>query len=179
MDGILVGIGTALADDPLLTARPNGPRNATRIVLDSKARLTLKSKLVTTARETPVLILTGSSAPQDKCENLRNSGVEVLAIELDRNGQLDALAVANELGRRRMTNVLIEGGSHLLGSFFDAELIDEVHVFIAPKLVGGTDALTPVSGTGSDSIPNLSSLDATSIERLGDDVYITGVMKRG
>ena len=178
MDGILVGIGTALADDPLLTARPVGPRTATRIVIDSKARLPINSKIVNTVHEAPVLVLTSELAPEDKCMDLRNSGVEVLMLASDSAGHPSAIAVATELGRRRMTNVLIEGGGRLLGSFFDARLIDEVHVFIAPKLVGGAHAVTPISGHGRDSIPEVASLDATSIELHDDDVYVRGSVKK-
>lgn len=183
MDAIIVGAGTASADDPLLTARPPGPRTPTRIVVDAQGKLGTDSQLAQTARETPVLLATTSAADASRLHTLEQLGVEVLHCEpadssrRDKPGgsqSVDLTALLAELGRRRMTNVLVEGGGALLGSFFDTELIDEVHVVIAPKLVGGSEAVTPVGGTGLDQVPELSQLDAPSITLLGDDVYVNG-----
>ncbi len=84
------------------------------------------------------------------------------------------LLLLDELGRRRMTNVLVEGGGQLLGSLFDAGEIDEVHVFIAPKLAGGQDAVTPVGGLGVEQMSQARQLPVPIVERLGDDVYWHG-----
>ncbi|HID21256.1 MAG TPA: bifunctional diaminohydroxyphosphoribosylaminopyrimidine deaminase/5-amino-6-(5-phosphoribosylamino)uracil reductase RibD, partial [Planctomycetaceae bacterium] len=133
MDAILVGIGTVEADDPLLTARPAGHRVATRVVFDSRARLPLQSQLVRTLSEAPLLIAAGGDAPAENIERLRSAGIEVLQIAARSPGigstRPDPLPVLRELGGRRMTNVMIEGGARLLGSFFDQQLIDEIHVF--------------------------------------------------
>ena len=178
MDGILVGVATALVDDPSLTARPPGPRQATRIIVDSTARLPVNSRLVETARQTPVLLLTTVNADTDRCERLRAMGVEVVQIDSDPHGKCGVESVAVELGRRRLTNVLVEGGSQILGAFFDRNLIDEVHTFISPKIVGGLTALTPVAGIGMAWIPQHSSLDEPVVELVGEDVYIHGLLKR-
>src|SRR5262249_25729599 len=126
MDGILVGIGTALADDPLLTARPAGSRVATRIVLDSRGRLPVECQLVVTARQVPTLVA-AASAEEEKRRALTAAGCEVLALP-GRDGKTDVVALLQELGRqRRFTNLLVEGGAAVLGTFLDAGLIDEVH----------------------------------------------------
>lgn len=173
MDAILVGSGTALADDPLLTARPNGVRVATRIVIDSMATLPITSKLVQTANDTPVLLATSNQAPPQKCKALQNAGVEVLKL----NGETPSERLAellDELGSRQMTNLLIEGGGKLLGDAFDQKLVDELLVFIAPKIIGGTAAPSPLGGNGVDGISNAALLKNASIEQVGSDIFIRG-----
>jgi diaminohydroxyphosphoribosylaminopyrimidine deaminase/5-amino-6-(5-phosphoribosylamino)uracil reductase len=171
MDGILVGIGTVLADDPLLTARPPGPRTATRIVLDTHARTPTTSQLVRTARDAPTLIVTAESAAPEK--NLRALGCEVLRLP----SQHDLLSIPlllAELGRRRMTNLLVEGGSAVLGAFLDAQAIDEVHVFISRQLAGGVEAKTPIGGHGIDRIADTLRLGNCTMEMLDGDLYLGG-----
>jgi len=179
MDGIITGIGTVLADDPLLTARPRGPRIPARIVLDSRARLPLDSQLVQTLAEAPLLLATTSEADEDRIGALRAAGVEILMCEPEPENSRCCLSnLLTELGRRRMTNVLIEAGSHVLGAFHDQLLIDEVHCFIAPKILGGTNAPGPVGGTGLSRIPQQADLLSPTVERLGDDLYLHGVIRR-
>lgn len=172
MDAILVGIGTVLADDPLLTARPAGPRVATRVVLDSQARLPINAQLVRTVVQAPVLVVTTSAAPVDRCQSLRDAGVEILQIEADPGDRPSLPILAAELGRRRLTNILVEGGSQVLGALFDAGLIDEVHAFISPKLIGGATAKSPISGCGLGLVPQEISLDEPQIQILDHDVYV-------
>jgi diaminohydroxyphosphoribosylaminopyrimidine deaminase/5-amino-6-(5-phosphoribosylamino)uracil reductase len=179
MDAIIVGIGTALVDDPQLTARPAGPRVATRVVLDSTARLPVASKLVATAREIPLLVATGESAPAERVAALRAAGAEVLAFaaEPGETGPSPA-AVLRELGGRRSTNVLIEGGSRLLGAFYDRQLIDEAHVFLGTKLLGGEGAKSPLGGMGRAEVPALPSLENVAIEIIEGDIYVRGFARR-
>src|SRR5208337_754462 len=165
MDAIVVGIGTVLADDPLLTARPPGPRIAARIVLDTHGRLPATSQLVKTAHLLPVIVASAATTRQE----LRNLGVEILS--LPAGGSRPAIpALLDELGRRRLTNILVEGGSEVLGSFLDADAIDEVHVFIAPRLVGGTGARTPIGGRGVERIAGSLSLTEWRVGEVGGDV---------
>ncbi len=178
MDAILVGIGTAIADDPALTARPAGPRIATRIVVDSLARLPIESQLVQTVSEAPVLVFTTEAAPVDRCLRLRNAGVEVLTIDSDCDRKPDLNRVAQELGCRRFTNVLVEGGGQMLGAFFDKSLIDEVHTFIAPILIGGFDAPSPLAGLGLELMADCSRIDQPVVEMLDGDLYIHGPLRR-
>ena len=173
MDGILVGRGTALRDDPLLTARPPGPRQALRIVLDSRASLRDDCQLVRTARSVPLLVVVGPEAPDDQMRRLEAAGCEVWTAGGDTPAQR-VQHVLDELGRRRLTNVLVEGGGQLLGSLLDAQEIDEVHVFVAAKLVGGEQAVSPVAGTGLPTIAAALTLERPCSECLEDDVYIHG-----
>lgn len=177
VDAIMVGRRTAEIDDPLLTARPSAIRTASRIVVDSRAQIDLQSRLIRTAPETPVIIVVGPDASAHKCQQLATAGCEVLTCEAtdadDRIGQL-----LDGLGRRQMTNVLVEGGSQLLGTLFDQQLVDEVHVFIAPKIVGGAGATTAVAGHGIGNIGEALTWDLPVMETLDGDVYLTGRVRR-
>jgi diaminohydroxyphosphoribosylaminopyrimidine deaminase/5-amino-6-(5-phosphoribosylamino)uracil reductase len=181
MDAILVGIGTALRDDPQLTARPSGPRLATRVVVDSLARLPIGSQLVQTARDVPLLVVTSPGASSDNISRLQECGAEVLVLPqvaeqpATRSGErVDLDRLFAELGRRQFTNVLVEGGSHLLGSLFDGGFVDEVHVFVAPKIVGGAAAPSAVAGEGWAEMKFVSTLPSVAVAQVGDDVYISG-----
>ncbi len=174
MDAVVAGIGTVRADDPLLTARPPGPRTATRIVIDPHARLPRESQLVRTAREAPVLWFVADDIPPEQTAPIMALGVECRRLPFVAGHGFDHRAWLNELGQRSMTHVLVEGGGTLLGSLFDADLIDEYHVFIAPKLVGGQTAVSPLSGLGRDCIPAAASLQNVVVTPLDCDLYIHG-----
>ena len=177
VDGIMVGSGTALADDPLLTARPAGVRTPARIVLDSQARLPLTSQLVKTAGEAPVIVAVASNALPEHGRALERAGCEVLRCPgASPAERLPALLA--ELGRRQMTNVLVEGGAQLLGSLFDAGQVDEAHVFIAPKLVGGGAAPGPIGGDGRRLMAEAVSLINPAIDQAGTDLYVRGRLSR-
>lgn len=177
VDAILVGIGTAVADDPLLTARPAGPRVATRIVLDSRAQLASESQLVRTAHDVPVLIAVSAEASSSDIERLVAQGCEVFPCEGKTHvARTDMLL--RELGRRQMTNVLVEGGAHVLGTLVDARLIDEVQVYIAPKVIGGSDAPAAVMGLGVESISQSLTLVHTLVRDVAGDLYFSGRVAR-
>ncbi|HWL07771.1 MAG TPA: bifunctional diaminohydroxyphosphoribosylaminopyrimidine deaminase/5-amino-6-(5-phosphoribosylamino)uracil reductase RibD [Planctomicrobium sp.] len=179
MDAILVGVGTALADDPLLTARPSGARTALRVVLDPNARLPVSSRLIRTIDEAPVLIVVSEQAEPERVSALENAGAEVFVSPLRDDGLgIELSPVMQELGRRRLTNLLVEGGSRVLGTFLDEQLIDEVHCFIAPKLVGGSQALTPIGGLGSELIPQQPTLVKPVMQMVGEDLYLHGRVSR-
>ncbi len=174
MDAVIVGVGTAVADDPQLTARPPGPRVATRVVLDASARLPLRSRLATTATEVPVIVAATLSASAQRVHDLRGLGVRVLELPESSPGRIDVGALLDELGRRGMTNVLVEGGGRVLGSFFDAGEVDEVDVFVAPIVEGGSHGYTPVRGAGIDEMSAALRLDAPTVSRVDEDVRIQG-----
>lgn len=182
MDAVVVGAGTARTDDPSLAARlPNGatpPRVAHRVVLDGSASLSLDSQLVRTAREVPVLVFATDAATEEKVAALVAAGVEVVRVDACESARSrpDVAVVLRDLGDRRFTNVLVEGGGQLLGSFFDAKLIDEVHVFVSPKLIG--NGPVPVDGVGLSRIPSVPSLNRIRSERTGVDVYVNGHVDR-
>jgi diaminohydroxyphosphoribosylaminopyrimidine deaminase / 5-amino-6-(5-phosphoribosylamino)uracil reductase len=173
MDAIVVGRGTAAADDPLLTARPPGPRTALRIVVDTRASLSLSCQLVRTAREVPVLVAVGVEASSDNCSRLREAGCEILVCS-GTTPEARLKLLFDELGRRRITNVLVEGGGQLFGSLFDARLIDEVHVFMAPKLAGGGQAPSPIAGHGIDAISTALAIEDIAVQEIDGDVYLHG-----
>jgi len=171
VDAIVVGRGTVEADDPLLTARPLGPRQAVRVVVDSRATLSAESQLVRTAAESPVLVAAGPLASPADVRRLQQAGCEVFVSPAESPGdRLEALL--DELGRRRMTNVLVEGGARLLGSCFDRRLVDEVHVFVAPKIAGGAGAASPVGGEGVERMDQALGLADCAWRPLGDDLYL-------
>jgi diaminohydroxyphosphoribosylaminopyrimidine deaminase/5-amino-6-(5-phosphoribosylamino)uracil reductase len=173
MDAVVVGIGTVLTDDPLLTVRPPGPRTPTRIVLDSRLRMPVQARLVQTAREAPTLVATAARIDPERAIALETAGVEVLHLPSS-EGRPRMPLLLQELGRRRFTNVLVEGGGAVLGSFLDARAIDEFHVFVAPKLVGGAAALTPVGGLGVATIAEALPLAEWRVEQLDGDVLLHG-----
>jgi diaminohydroxyphosphoribosylaminopyrimidine deaminase / 5-amino-6-(5-phosphoribosylamino)uracil reductase len=172
VDAVVVGCETARQDDPLLTARPPGPRTAVRVVLDTRASLSNDSQLVRTAAAAPLLVAVGQESSAADRERLAAAGCEVFVCDGQTHAErLDSLLA--ELGRRRMTNVLFEGGSRVFGSLLDAGAIDEVHVFIAAKLVGGASAPSAVAGRGIDQMSAALRLEQPQIRQLADDVYIT------
>ena len=177
MDAILVGRRTADQDDPLLTARPPGPRRALRIVMDSQASLSAQSQLVKTAKESPVMIVTHPNAEEQKLRRLESFGCEVFCCSSEsRVERMNELLT--ELGRRRITNVLAEGGGHLLGSLFELEAIDEVHVFVAPKLVGGESPVAAIMGSGIAQMTDALTLQSFDVQQVERDLYISGRMNR-
>ena len=179
VDAVVTGAGTVRSDDPRLTARPVGPRTATRVVLDGNGTsIHAESQLVKTVAEAPLIVCLSDGQPDAVAERIQNLGAEVLRLPADSAGRLCVRSLLKELGRREMTHVLVEAGGGVMGAFFDAESIDEVHVFVAPKLVGGSEALSPVGGTGRDLIPKLSDLSSMQIERFDDDVLIRGRVVR-
>ena len=176
VDAIIVGRRTAEMDDPLLTARPADgvvPRVATRVIVSSQAQLSPGSRLLQTAGDVPVLLACGPEARKRDVRRLAGKGVEVLPFLAPTRFER-TLQLLDELGSRRMTNVLVEGGSQLLGALLDARQLDEVHVFIAPKLFGGEEAPSPIAGAGFSDVASALPLGNLAVERLGDDIYVHG-----
>jgi diaminohydroxyphosphoribosylaminopyrimidine deaminase/5-amino-6-(5-phosphoribosylamino)uracil reductase len=174
MDVIIIGRGTLVADDPLLTARPSGPRTATRVVLTATGDgLPATCRLLETVEDAPVLVVTQESAVP-RFASWRTRGAEVLGLPAGPTGHLDVKSVLTELGRRGMTNVLVEGGAGTLGGFLDAGEIDEVHAFIAARLIGGSAAPSAIGGFGITELDRSLRLTDWQMERLGDDLLIHG-----
>ena len=177
MDAIITGAGTVRADDPLLTARPTGARTALRVVVDrSGESVSPKGQLMRTIDKAGVLICVEEAyVNADHVKELNDLGAEILSTNSDEPVLRQLL---QELGRRELTNVLVEAGGGLQGSFFDEDMVDEVHVFIAPKIVGGREAVPAVSGLGMATVPELSSLCSTSLRQFGDDILIEGRLRQ-
>jgi len=175
MDAIITGAGTVRSDDPLLTARPEGVRTPLRVVIDADgASLQPHTNLVKSLAEGPVLVCVANDAATDEIVRLRSLGVDVINCAVSEPGQIDLRAVMAELGRRGCTNVLTEAGSGILGSLFDSSLIDEVHIFIAPRLIGGASARGPIGGLGIESIPTIPNVKHVRQTSIGDDLLIEG-----
>lgn len=180
MDAIITGAGTVRADDPLLTARPAGRRIPLRVVVDSTGQsLNADSQLVKTAAEVPVLVsVAKEKADPGHLQMLQRHGVEInFASGVSHGERLRSLL--EELGERECTNVLVEAGGGLFGAFFDECLVDEAHVFIAPKFVGGSEAMSPIGGGGLSAIPPSESLRNQQVLQLGNDVLIRGRINYG
>ncbi len=179
VDAILIGSRTAMEDDPKLTVRlPEGEtplRTPTRIVFDSGGTLSAFSELALTARDVPLLLVFGPEAPVEKKVFWESKGAEVLVIDAPTREQR-LILLMEELTERGMTNVLVEGGGELLGRLFDLEMIDEVKVFVAPKIVGGKEAVVPVGGVGRELMRKAATLKNRKTEIVGPDILISGAI---
>jgi diaminohydroxyphosphoribosylaminopyrimidine deaminase/5-amino-6-(5-phosphoribosylamino)uracil reductase len=171
-DAVAVGIGTALADDPRLTARIEGvARQPRRVVFDSEARLPLGSQLVKGVAEVPLTLVCSRAAKRTAVQALENADVDVIVA----TGENEAARVAHaldELGQRDVQSLLLEGGPHLAGAFLEAGEIDEARMFVAPLLLGGTKAKTALEGIGIEEVAAAQRPMAVETERIDDDVLI-------
>jgi diaminohydroxyphosphoribosylaminopyrimidine deaminase/5-amino-6-(5-phosphoribosylamino)uracil reductase len=169
-DAILIGGHTATVDDPSLTDRSGKPRRRPlmRIVLDNNLQLATESKLVATASETPTIAFSNSNDIQ-KREALEKHGVHVVKID-----SRDIASVLRELRTRELQSVLVEGGSEVAGSFWDAGLVDKATFLYAPLIIGGNNAPAAIGGKGARSLDGVSRLQDVSITRYGEDIEVTG-----
>jgi diaminohydroxyphosphoribosylaminopyrimidine deaminase/5-amino-6-(5-phosphoribosylamino)uracil reductase len=186
-DAVLVGVGTVLADDPRLTVRPESfapalreqfepllGRQPLRVVLDSQARTPPTAHLVSGELPGHTLVLITEHAPDDRRAALAATAAEVLVVpELD--GRVHpGLAMRLLAERWGVTSVLVEAGGTLVATLLEAHLVDKVYAFLAPKVVGGMAAPTPVEGTGCPEMGQALTLQDLSVEQFGDDVLIAG-----
>jgi diaminohydroxyphosphoribosylaminopyrimidine deaminase/5-amino-6-(5-phosphoribosylamino)uracil reductase len=171
-DAVAVGIHTARADDPALTARVDGvARQPKRVVFDSEASLPLDSKLVQSVAEAPVILVCSRAAKRTAVQALEALGVEVI-VASGGNEAARVRSALEELGEREIQSLLLEGGPHLAGVFFEAGEIDEVRMFVAPMIVGGREALGAVEAQGVETIADAVRALATDVERIDNDVLI-------
>ncbi len=176
VDAILVGIGTVLADDPLLTARRPGKsdcRQPIRIVADAGLRLPVSSRLVQTAREIPVWAACAEDAPPDRELRLRDLGVDVLRLPA-KEGRVNLERLLKELGNRRVTSLLVEGGAQIHGQFLEKRLADAFYFFYAPKILGDPEALPIVSGGKREAMSEALNAYDIGVKRFGWDIMLSG-----
>lgn len=167
-DAILVGIGTVLIDDPLLTCRTGG-KNPIRLILDRHGRLPLSSKIAQTAREVLTYLFCLKTTPLETLKALELLGIRVCPLEV-----LSLSAVAQYGLTQKIESILIEGGGTVLESAFQEGILDEVQIILAPKIFGGRDARTPVEGRGVDSVDSGWNLEGCSMRMFGNDFLIQG-----
>jgi diaminohydroxyphosphoribosylaminopyrimidine deaminase / 5-amino-6-(5-phosphoribosylamino)uracil reductase len=174
-DAIMVGVGTAVIDDPLLTDRSGLPRRRplVRIILDETLRLSQASQLVKTAAEAPLVIFSGNDVEDSKVKALRDCSVDI-----DNSGTRDLSSVLKNLARRSLHSVLLEGGPTLAGSFVDAALINKATFFVSPIIIGGNDAPGAVGGSGVDVVRHALKLRDVRTAQRGEDLEITGYPER-
>jgi diaminohydroxyphosphoribosylaminopyrimidine deaminase/5-amino-6-(5-phosphoribosylamino)uracil reductase len=171
-DAVAVGIGTALADDPQLNARVEGTqRQPRRIVFDSEARLPLDSQLVRSTPELPLIVIVSRAAPRLATDALEAAGADIVVA----TGENEPARVRNalaQLGAAGVTSILLEGGPHLAGAFLDAGEVDEIRLFLAPVVVGGSTARDPLEGEGAERIAEATRALTLDCEQVADDVLI-------
>lgn len=176
-DAIVAGIGTVLADDPRLTRRPRiaGASPFVRVVLDRTLRLPLASRLVSSSRQGAVVVFCASDASASKRRRLTSAGVEVASVPL-RQGRLDLETVLQNLARRAVGRVLVEGGGELHASFIETGLADRMVLYLAPLLLGGRSAHAVIGGNGVARVKDAPVLRSTRCTRLGDGWLIEGTL---
>ena len=177
VDGICVGIATVLADDPALTSRLKGRKDPVRIVLDSELRTPMKSKLVQTARKTKTIIATTRKADKRKRARLEKAGVEILVVRQDK-GRVDLKQLLEKVYQMGLNSLLVEGGAVTHGGFVDAGLVDSVAMFLAPKIIGGSEAPSGVGGRGIGNLQDALHLLTPRIEYLGPDILVLADVRR-
>ncbi len=178
-DAVAVGVGTAVADDPMLTARGMpvaAGRAALRVVLDPHARLPLTAALLATLDEAPVLVVAGSGAPAERVSALQSAGADV-EVTPAAHGPMYLGEALDALGRREVQSVLVEGGPTIAGAMLDAGLVDVLAWVVAPVVIGGDGAPVAARGVGADRIAGAPRVQRPRIERLGDDVLVMGRLR--
>jgi diaminohydroxyphosphoribosylaminopyrimidine deaminase/5-amino-6-(5-phosphoribosylamino)uracil reductase len=177
VDAVAVGIGTALADDPQLTARVLGAvRQPRRVVFDSTARLPLQSKLVSSASELPLIVVVSRAAPRTATDALETAGVHVV-VATGANEPARVRSALDQLGELGITSILLEGGPRLAGAFLDADEIDEVRIFVAPLLLGGHAARDLLEGEGVPRISDALRALTLDCESIAGDLLISARLR--
>ncbi|MBV9416243.1 MAG: bifunctional diaminohydroxyphosphoribosylaminopyrimidine deaminase/5-amino-6-(5-phosphoribosylamino)uracil reductase RibD [Solirubrobacterales bacterium] len=176
-DAVAVGIGTALADDPQLTARIEGvTRQPRRVVFDSLGRLPLTSKLVRDARQVPLTVVVSRAAPRAATDALATHGADVV-VATGENETARVRSALDQLGSDGIGSLLLEGGPRLAGAFLDAGEVDELRLFLAPMVLGGRTARDPLEGEGVDAIADAARALTLECVRVGGDLLVSARMR--
>jgi diaminohydroxyphosphoribosylaminopyrimidine deaminase/5-amino-6-(5-phosphoribosylamino)uracil reductase len=177
VDGVLVGIGTVLKDDPQLTARVKAGRDPYRIVLDSRLKISEEAKVFEHS-PSKVILATTELAPQEKIQRLEKRGIRVLVLD-SKEGRVRLKSCLSKLGEIGMMSLLVEGGGRVNGAFLDEGLIDRFLLFLSPKLMGDQQAPGIFGGRGVSSLQEAAVLKEVKARRIGEDVLIEGYLEWG
>lgn len=178
MTGIMVGIGTVLADDPELTCRIPGAKSPIRIIVDSNLRIPMESKVLKNQKQAKTIIASlKEKADSEKINKLKEIGIEVLLLE-SKSGKVDLRELMKELGKREIDSILLEGGGTLNFSAIEAGIVDKVIMYVAPIIIGGDDSKTPVGGQGFIQLKDALKLKEISVSKIGEDIKIEGYPER-
>lgn len=178
-DAVMVGINTVLTDDPKLTVRAATGRNPIRIVVDSKLRMPLDSKVVTTANDVATCILTTLEADAEHQAALEAHGVQVIRLRATGEGRCDMKAALRELGKREVVSILCEGGAELAGSLLQGQLVDRLYAFMAPLLLGPRGRAGAVDWAGPDTLAGAPRIVNPQWELHGTDAHVSGRLSYG
>jgi diaminohydroxyphosphoribosylaminopyrimidine deaminase/5-amino-6-(5-phosphoribosylamino)uracil reductase len=173
-DAVMVGINTVLADNPRLTVRDVPGRTPVRVIVDSKLRLPPTSNVVQTAAQAPTCVVTTVAAPRAAEEALEAAGVRVIRVATTAEGRCDPIATLRELAARQVVNVMCEGGAELAGSLLAAALPQELHVFVAPVMLGPRGRPGAVDWAGPENPSDAPRIDPPHWELCGSDAYVWG-----
>ncbi|MCD6395901.1 MAG: bifunctional diaminohydroxyphosphoribosylaminopyrimidine deaminase/5-amino-6-(5-phosphoribosylamino)uracil reductase RibD, partial [Spirochaetaceae bacterium] len=177
MSAIMVGIGTVLADDPELTSRIENGKDPIRIVVDSKLRIPLNAKILRNNIDLKTIIATTVKAPKRKIEILKKMNVRVIILRSSNRG-VDLQELMKKLAEIKIDSILLEGGGILNYSALEEGIVDKALFFIAPKIIGGHSAKTPVEGSGKKTVGEAFNLVDIAVSTIGSDVLIEGSIKR-
>lgn len=177
LSGIMVGIGTILKDDPQLTCRIQGYPNPTRIILDSKLRIPLESAVLSNQEEARTIILTTSRASELKRAELKNKNIEVIVVS-EYMGRIDLKEAMKQIGERGIDSILLEGGGTVNASALSADSVNKMSIYIAPKIIGGAKAISPIMGQGVQVMSEVYRIKDMEINRIRDDIHIEAYIDR-
>lgn len=177
--GIMLGINTVIKDDPLLNVRTiNGNiKNPIRIVVDSKARISLEAKIINSPEIAPTIIAVTNKAPDEKLNHLEEKGVRVIVCP-EKNTRVNLRFLMQELAKQNIDSILLEGGGTMNSEAIHQGIVDKVIVFIAPKIIGGAEAITPVEGMGVSCLVNAVKLENLKTIQSGQDIMVEGYLKK-
>jgi len=174
VDAVMVGVGTVLQDDPLLTTRfSEGGRDALRVIVDSTLKITEKARILNLKSQAPTLLAVSTAVPEERIRRFQQPGVQILQVP-GRNGRIDLAILLRELGKMHIHSILLEGGSRLNAVMWKRNLVDRLMVFIAPLVLGGEDGLSLFSGVGASRMEDAVQLEDVRYSNWGPDILVEG-----
>ncbi len=177
LSGIMVGVQTVITDDPQLTSRIPGGKNPLRIIVDSSLRIPLEAKVLQNQDSAKTIIATTEQADRNKAALLEEAGIELLTVPV-KDGRTDLKALMRVLGERGIDSILLEGGATLNFAALQAGIVDKVQVYIAPKLIGGETAKTPVGGEGIEKLSQAFGVLDLKASAVGEDILLEGYISK-